>query len=103
MLTSQRYTEKADVYSFGMVMWECLTCRLPFEGMTAMQAGLGVATLGLRPAMPVGTDEAQAAMIRACWAAVPDQRPSFAQVQGLLLMHSLLCRHHALPPLSFRL
>jgi hypothetical protein len=52
VLTSQRYSDKADVYSFAIVMWECLTKRLPYEGMTAMQAGMGVATMGLRPPIP---------------------------------------------------
>lgn len=80
VLTSQIYSDKADVYSFGMVMWECITGKLPYEGMTAMQAGLRVATQGLRPDIPGHVDPEQAQLIRDCWAPVSDQRPTFAQV-----------------------
>ncbi|PNH06051.1 putative serine/threonine-protein kinase, partial [Tetrabaena socialis] len=31
VLAHQRYSEKADVYSFGIVLWECLAAKLPYE------------------------------------------------------------------------
>ncbi|EFJ42024.1 hypothetical protein VOLCADRAFT_36129, partial [Volvox carteri f. nagariensis] len=80
VLAHQRYSEKADVYSFGIVLWECLTRKLPYEGMTAVQAALGVVTHGLRPDIPRVTPHDVADLVRACWAAVPEQRPSFAQI-----------------------
>ena len=46
-----------------------------------MQAGLRVATQGLRPEIPVSVDPEQARLIRDCWAPVPDQRPSFHEVR----------------------
>lgn len=79
---SQRYTDRADVFSFAIVMWECLTRRLPYasNNMTAMAAGFQVATQGLRPEIPFGTDHATSTLMRECWAAVPDQRPSFPTI-----------------------
>ena len=36
--------EKCDVFSFGVMLWECVTGRVPWDWMTNhMQAGLGLA------------------------------------------------------------
>ncbi len=67
---------------------ECLTAKLPYQGLTAVQAAVGVVQHGLRPEIPRGTPPAVAELVRACWAAVPEQRPPFtaieAQLEGLL-------------------
>ncbi|PNH08260.1 putative serine/threonine-protein kinase [Tetrabaena socialis] len=51
------------------------------RGLTAVQAAVGVVTHGLRPEMPRGTPAPVADLIRACWAAIPEQRPSFTQIE----------------------
>jgi hypothetical protein len=45
VLANQRYSNKADIYSFGMVMWECCARQVPFEGLNGVQAGEGRVTL----------------------------------------------------------
>lgn len=96
VLAHQRYSEKADIYSFGIVVWECITRRLPYTGMTAVQAAVGVVNHGLRPEIPGNVPAPLAKLIRSCWAAVPDQRPAFSQivmmVSGMLRnVESLIC------------
>ena len=31
------YTEKADVFSYGINLWELLTRKIPYDGMQPMQ------------------------------------------------------------------
>ena len=37
VLRSEPYGEKADVYSYGVVLWEMLTAQLPWADLNTMQ------------------------------------------------------------------
>lgn len=47
------YGRKADVWSFGVIAWEVLTGRIPYDGMNRVDVARGVATAELRLQMPV--------------------------------------------------
>ena len=39
----KHYNNKVDVYSFAIVLWELITNRMPFEGMSNLQAAYAAA------------------------------------------------------------
>jgi hypothetical protein len=80
ILASQPYAEPADVYSFGIIMWELLTGECPFEGMTAIQCALAVLNRDQRPPIPGWCPPALASLIANCVRRNPSQRPIFAQI-----------------------
>ncbi|KAI9915606.1 hypothetical protein PsorP6_008065 [Peronosclerospora sorghi] len=52
VLGDRKYTEKADVFSFGIVVWEIFTVQCPCEGMKQIQLALGVLSNDLRLPFP---------------------------------------------------
>jgi serine/threonine protein kinase len=84
VIAGHRYTEKADVFSFGVNLWELLTRDTPYRGMQPMQVGLAVLHRGLRPRIPSDCPSLWSALMRACWRADPSRRPSFGQLVSAL-------------------
>ena len=72
-----------DVYSYGTVMWELLTCQHPFEGV-APDTIYMLTLRGQRPAIPDDCPPAYAKLLRACWEASPAKRPTAAAVLAKL-------------------
>ncbi|KAG9392217.1 Protein tyrosine kinase [Carpediemonas membranifera] len=73
--------EKADVYAFGITLWEIAARDIPYRqerlGLDAIRAHVRA---GYRPMIPAGTPAAVGKLIRRCVAPDPRDRPTFAEV-----------------------
>ncbi|KAJ4762119.1 hypothetical protein LUZ62_072494 [Rhynchospora pubera] len=83
-MSSNKVSEKIDVYSFGIVMWEILTGEEPYSGMHYGQVIVGILNNTLRPTVPASCDPNWKKLMEQCWAADPDQRPSFTEIASCL-------------------
>lgn len=80
VLANRKYDEKADVYSYGIIVWELLSRECPYEGMTAIQCALAVLNRDKRPEIPKWCPPGLHALIKSCVKKEPSERPSFAQI-----------------------
>ncbi|KAK3274446.1 hypothetical protein CYMTET_17370 [Cymbomonas tetramitiformis] len=82
-------SEKVDIYSFAMVMWEIVhpnPNQFPFEDHEGgpMLASMQAAFYGLRPSLEDCTYPQFIPCIKACWTEDPTERPSAAKLVKML-------------------
>ena len=83
VINSEEYTEKADVYSMSIILWEIYTRAIPYDGMKPVQAAMHVIQGG-RLSLPVGTPVWFERLVTCCWDLRPTSRPSMAVVRDIL-------------------
>ncbi|KAJ4974816.1 hypothetical protein NE237_007990 [Protea cynaroides] len=82
----KHYNHKVDAYSFAIVLWELLHNRLPFEGMSNLQAAYAAAFKNVRPCAE-NLPEDLALILTSCWKEDPNARPNFSQIVQMLVRY----------------
>ncbi|KRZ17426.1 Integrin-linked protein kinase, partial [Trichinella zimbabwensis] len=74
----------ADMWSFGIILWELCTREVPFADLSPMQIGMKIAVEGLRVNIPPGIGRNTSRLISICLNEEPGKRPNFDQVIPIL-------------------
>ncbi|KAL0418574.1 UNVERIFIED_CONTAM: Mitogen-activated protein kinase kinase kinase-A [Sesamum radiatum] len=78
--STTRVSEKVDVFSFGITLWEILTGEEPYANMHCGAIIGGIVKNTLRPPIPEQCDPEWRKLMEQCWSAEPEARPSFTEI-----------------------
>ncbi|KAK0040512.1 mitogen-activated protein kinase kinase kinase 12, partial [Biomphalaria pfeifferi] len=83
VIRNEMCSEKVDIWSYGVVLWELLTAEVPYKDVDSSAIIWGVGSNSLHLPVPGTCPEGFKLLMRQCWSAKPRNRPSFRQI----LMH----------------
>ena len=79
------YSETVDVYSFGILLYQIMSLRTPFEGGTLRGFPKMVFEKGAMPVPDTKWPVSTASLMRKCWSANWKERPSMDEVASTLM------------------
>ena len=84
------FSKAVDIYSYGMVCYEILTGKLPFEDHIGN--AFDVVLEGGRPEISYDVEDWTRQLLSRCWECNPDARPTIPEVLDLLVANSVIPR-----------
>lgn len=86
-IVDKAYSEASDAWSFGVLLWEMVTGRVPWEEEEALQVAMRVGKEGHTLPVPPGCDEVLAELMVSCWEQDPARRYTAGNPRLLLVWH----------------
>ena len=80
----QPYTEKVDIYSFGIILWQMTSGQVPFAGMYQDEFMAKVVKEHHRPKIREDLPKQLIHLIECCWDNDPQRRPSSSELVEVL-------------------
>ena len=74
----------ADMWSYAIMLWEMSMREVPFGDLSPMEAGMRIATEGLRLDISPGVSPHMAKLIKICMNEDPGKRPTFDMIIPIL-------------------
>ncbi|KAF8119052.1 hypothetical protein N665_0001s0108 [Sinapis alba] len=87
--SSTRVSEKVDVFSYGICLWEILTGEEPYADMHCGAIIGGIVKNTLRPPIPKTCSPEWKKLMEQCWDINPDARPPFTEITSRLRSMSM--------------
>ncbi|CAH2054780.1 unnamed protein product [Thlaspi arvense] len=84
VLRNESADEKSDIYSFGVVLWELVTEKIPWETLNSMQVIGAVGFMNQRLEIPKDIDPCWISLMESCWHSDTKLRPTFQELMGTL-------------------
>ncbi|XP_077459014.1 mitogen-activated protein kinase kinase kinase 12 [Stigmatopora argus] len=80
VIRNEPVSEKVDIWSFGVVLWEMLTGEIPYKDVDSSAIIWGVGNNSLQLPIPESCPDGFKILLRQCWNCKPRTRPSFRQI-----------------------
>lgn len=77
IVRNEQANEKSDVYSYGVVLWEIATGKIPWDNLNSMQV---IGFMNQQLEIPEGVDPQWASLIASCCSSEADSRPTFEEI-----------------------
>ena len=81
---SPRLSQGVDIYAYGMVMWELVTLKRPYEGLNVGSIVRKV-VCGEREIIPLDTPDVICNLIHECWSEYSESRPKVGHIREELV------------------